>query len=163
VYAVNSGIIQSLFIKEGDTVQKNQVLAMISADNQKLNLDNASLNLEKSRENYQGQESLLGNIKNEMESMQKKLQLDSLNYFRQKLLWEQNIGSKTDLENKKLKYENAVDNLHLLKQKYRQASLDLKNSFLQSRNILKKEKLVLNDYTVRSKMNGIVYSLFKNE
>jgi multidrug efflux pump subunit AcrA (membrane-fusion protein) len=53
VYAVNSGIIQSLFIKEGDTVQKNQVLAMISADNQKLNLDNASLNLEKSRENYQ--------------------------------------------------------------------------------------------------------------
>ncbi len=163
VYATNSGIIQKILVKEGDTVTKSQLIAIISSDNQKIIMENAELSLEKSRENYQGKATLLSNIKNEMESMEKKLKLDSINFFRQKTLWDQHIGSKSDLETKQLKYEYSIDNLNLLKQKYIQATLDLKNTFLQSQNLVRKEKSNFNDYLITSRIDGRVYSLFKNE
>ncbi|MEZ5042640.1 MAG: efflux RND transporter periplasmic adaptor subunit [Saprospiraceae bacterium] len=163
VYAATPGILDHVFVKEGDTVTTGQLLAKITADHPQLNIENALLGVNLARENYSGQTTLLSSIADEIKSGEKQLKVDSLNYFRQQHLWEQQIGSKSELDNKKLKYELTLNNLEILRAKYRQTQLELKNGYEQSQNTLKKAQSSLSDYFIKARIDGTVYKLLKNE
>ena len=163
VYTAAPGILENIFVNEGDTVAEGQILAQITASDPKINIENATLSLELARENYKGKATILSSIADEITSNEKQLILDSLNYFRQKSLWEQNIGSKYELENKKLKYELTFNNLDVLRKKYQQTRLELENSYKQSQVALKKAESNFSDYFIKAKINGKIYSLLKNE
>ena len=163
IFSTTSGILDKVSVKEGDMVEAGQTLAQISTTNPKINVESALLSVDLTHENYQGQAAVLSGIAEEIKAVENTLELDSLNYFRQKKLWEQNIGSKFEMENKKLKYELDKNNLKALKKKYQQTNLELENSYKQSRTALKKAQSNFNDYFIKSKMNGRVYSLFKKE
>lgn len=163
VYASATGILDEIFIEEGDDVKKGQLLAKITEKNQAINIENALLSVDLARENYKGKSALLSTITEEIKSNEKQLLLDSLNYFRQKQLWSKNIGSKTELENKKLKYELTLDNLEVLRKKYDQTELELETSYKKTQNALKKEQSNLSDYLIKSKIDGKVYSKLKKE
>lgn len=163
LFSATSGILDKVYIKEGDFVKSNQILAQISATNPKINIESALLKVNLTHENYQGQATTLSSIAEEIKAVEKTIKIDSLNYFRQKKLWEQNIGSKFELENKKLKYELDLNNLKALKNKYQQTNLELENNYKQSQTALKKAQSNLKDYFIKAKMDGRIYSLFKNE
>lgn len=163
VFASVPGIIDALLVEEGDTVFNGQVIAKITSQLPEINRENAALRLELARENFKGKSTILASIADEIETAKKQLKIDSLNYSRQQRLWEQNIGSQSEYENRKLKYDMSRANLDLLKKKYRQTDLELENNYEQSKNILKQAETNLDDYIIQSRLDGKVYTLFKNE
>ncbi|MBT8221262.1 MAG: efflux RND transporter periplasmic adaptor subunit [Bacteroidia bacterium] len=162
-YAAAPGILEKVYIEEGDTIFENQRLALIQSDDSKINIDNAALGLEIAKEKFTGESNILKSINQEIEALIKQLELDSTNYFRQNQLWNQNIGSKSDLDNKKLKYELTQNNLTLKRKQYDQTRLDLENSYKKSQNDLKRARSNLIDFEIRSKINGRIYKLYKEE
>ena len=163
VYASASGILDEIYFEEGDVIKKDQILAKITESNLRLNIEDAMLNVELARENYRGKSALLSNLTEEINSNEMQLIVDSLNYFRQNELWKQSIGSKTELESKKLKYELTSNKLNVLRKKYNQTELELETSYKKSQNALKKAKTNLNDYFIKAKIDGTVYSKLKKE
>src|SRR5690606_37190292 len=84
---------------------------------------------------------------------------DSLMYFRQSNLWRQQIGSKTELEQKALAYENAKTAYFSSVVRYNDLRRQLKFNDAQSRQNVLISGSIAKDYIVRSRLDGILYSL----
>ena len=87
---------------------------------------------------------------------------DSINYYRQKNLWEQNIGSRAEFDAMKLKYELSRNKLNTLRNSYDRTRNELKTAVDQARNTYNSSLINTNDFTVESKINGTVYAIHKN-
>jgi len=163
VFASVPGILDTLFVEEGDTVSRGQVIAKIISELPEISRENAALRVELARENFRGKSTILASLAKEIETAKKQLQIDSLNFVRQKRLREQDIGSLSEFENFQLKYDLSKANLDLIRKKYKQTDIELKNNYEQSKNILKQAETSLQDHIIQSRMDGKVYSLFKNQ
>jgi len=163
VYPSVPGIVDTLLIAEGDSVVKGQLLARIVSESPELAKMNAQLNLDLATEKYKGQANTLATIEKEINLAKYQLRLDSLNYQRQKKLWDQNIGSQNDFENRKLKYDQSRNRLAVLQQQYNQTHTELENAYRQSQNALAQAESKLQDYLIQSRIEGKVYSIKKEE
>lgn len=163
VQTERSGVIETIYITEGDSVFEGQILAALRFENSELNLDKAKLNLDLNQSKLQGSSTLLASLKDEIQLAIQQASLDSINFIRQNELWSQNIGSLTDLENKKLKYQLSQNQVLALQKKYNQSKLELESAYLQSKNQLASAQVELNNYLIYSQINGQVYSLNKKE
>jgi multidrug efflux pump subunit AcrA (membrane-fusion protein) len=160
-HAIVSGILDENFVKEGDMVSKNQALIQIINNSPKLNTENAKFALELAKENYNGGAAILNSIKDEIKAATLTFKNDSINYFRQKNLWEQNIGSKAQYDTQKLNYELSSNNLKLLQNKYERTKNELSTAVKQAENNYQNSLITTKDFTVNSNMNGKVYALYK--
>lgn len=163
VYPSVAGILDSLQVDEGDVVNEGQVIARIVSQSPRIASENARLNLELAKSKYQGSATLLGTLEQEIELAKAQLHLDSVNFIRQKNLWNQNIGSQSEYENRKLKYEQGLKNLEVLKQRYDQTQIELRNNYRRSKNALEQAQTTLQDYSIRSRMKGKIYEILKEE
>jgi len=161
-YAAVGGILDQNLLEEGDVVRKGQPILQIINNAPKLNTENARLALQLARENYEGSATVLSGIQDEISAVKLTLKSDSINYFRQKNLWEQQIGSKIDFDNRKLAYELSQNRLLLLQNKYKRTKNELETQVRQAQNNFKTSQITTKDFTVTSKINGKVYALFKN-
>ena len=161
VYAAASGILDEVYVEEGDEVTKNKALFQIINNTPKLNRENAKFALELAKENYNGSAAVLSSIKDEIDAAKLSFKNDSVNYYRQKKLWEQHIGSKLQYDTKKLNYELALNKLKLLENKYNRTQNELATAVKQAQNNYNTASITNNDFTVTSRMNGKVYALFK--
>lgn len=160
--STQSGIIQEIFIKEGDQVKKGQSLFKIKATADSNNkLYNATVTLNEADENLSGNNSKLNSIEIEIQRIKKQNQIDSSNYTRRNRLWEQNIGSKNELENSLLAYQSSTSRLKVLLLDYQQARLNLTSQFEKARNQVKTEQTLLADLEITSQIDGVILSLFK--
>jgi len=162
VYAIVAGILDKNLVEEGAIISKNDALIQIINNTPKLNAQNAKLSLNLAIENYNGNAAILEGIKEEIIAAKLKYKNDSINYFRQKNLWEQNIGSKVDFDTKKLNYQLSSNNLLLLKSRYNRTENELKTAVKQAQNNYETSLIATKDYTVKSTINGKVYALYKN-
>ena len=162
VYAIVAGILDNNLVEEGALVSKNDPLLQIINNTPLLNTQNAKYSLDLARENYNGKAAILGGIKDEITAAILTYKNDSINFFRQKNLWEQNIGSKVDFDTKKLNYQLSENNLQLLQSKYYRTENELQTAVKQAQNNYKTSLIATKDFTVRSKINGKVYALYKN-
>lgn len=163
VQTERAGVIETIYISEGDSVFDGQILAALRFENPELNLDKAKLNLDLNQSKLQGSSTLLASLEDEIQIAIKQASLDSLNYMRQEELWSKNIGSLADLENKKLKYQLSQNQVLSLQKKYNQSKLELESAYLQSKNQLASAQVELSNYLIYSQINGQVYSLNKKE
>lgn len=161
VYAIVSGILDHNLVEEGDRVSKGEAIIQIINSAPKLNAENAKYTLNLANENYNGSAAILGSIKEEIIAANLRYKNDSINYYRQKNLWKQKIGSKIDYDSKKLKYELASNNLKLLQSKYDRTENELLNAVNQAQNNYQNALITTKDFTVKSKINGKVYALYK--
>ena len=161
VYAIVAGILDKNFVEEGDIVSKDDALVQVVNNTPKLNAQNAKLSLELARENYNGSAAILSGIKDEIIAANLKYKNDSVNYFRQKNLWEQNIGSKVEYDTKQLNYQLSSNNLQLLQSRYDRTKNELLTAVKQAQNNYQSSLLNTKDFTVKSTINGKVYALYK--
>jgi multidrug efflux pump subunit AcrA (membrane-fusion protein) len=161
VYAVVSGLLDANLVNEGDLVSKYDHLFQIINNTPKIKSENAELALNLARENLNGTAAILTSIVDEIESTILQYQNDSINYYRQKKLWNQHIGSKAEYDTKKLKYLLASNQLKGLKTKYSRTKTELQNALNQAQNNYRTASIAFNDFTVESKINGKVYALYK--
>ncbi|PIE49911.1 MAG: efflux transporter periplasmic adaptor subunit [Flavobacteriales bacterium] len=162
VYSVVSGIIDKVLVEEGQAVNRNNAIISIINNTPKLNTQNARLALQLAKENYSGNAAVLKGIADEIAAAKLKFENDSINYYRQKNLWEQNIGSKAEFDAKKLNLQLSKSNLQLLISKYNRAKNELQTSFKQAKNNYQTSLINTRDFTVKSMINGKVYAIYKN-
>nr|MDJ0646551.1 efflux transporter periplasmic adaptor subunit [Flavobacteriaceae bacterium] len=133
-YAIVGGILDQNLVEEGDIVFKETPLSQIINNTPKLNTENARLALELAQENYAGSAAILAGIEDEIRAATLKYTNDSINFFRQKNLWEQSIGSKVEYDTKELNFQLSSNNLELLKSKYNRTKNELQTALKQARN-----------------------------
>ncbi len=148
--------------EEGSLILKNEPLIQIINNAPKLNTYNAKLALELAKENYNGSAAILKSIKDEINAAKLKYSNDSINFYRQKNLWDQNIGSQIEFDTKKLNYQLSYNNLQTLQSKYKRTKHELETALKQATNNYQSSLINTKDFTVKSKINGKVYALYKN-
>lgn len=161
VFAGVNGVIDAVFIEEGQVVKKGQKLAQIVNLNPQLNTENARLNAQLAQANYTGSATILAGIMDDIQAAKLKLATDSLNFIRQERLWNKQIGSKLEYDNRKLTYDLAVNTLQALEKKYQRTEIELATKVKLAKNQLKASQVSKNDFVIYAKMDGMVYSLFK--
>lgn len=163
VFSTVNGILKQSFVKPGDTVQKGAPLFLLDDRASNLANENAKINLELSEENNKRNSDKLQELELAKEIAYNRFQLDSTVYIKQKHLWEQNIGTEIEFEQKKLAYQTSRSNYEITNSKYAQAKRQLAtDAKLASNNynITKKQQA---DYTIKSLMNGTVYDVLKEQ
>ncbi|KGL62492.1 efflux RND transporter periplasmic adaptor subunit [Polaribacter sp. Hel1_85] len=161
VYASVAGILEKNFVEEDQLIKKGATILQVVNNTPQLNTKNAKLSLELAKENFNGNAAVLNGIKDEIIAAKIKFSNDSINFVRQKNLWNQKIGSKVDFDTKKLNYELSSNNLQLLKNTYFRTESQLLTAVKQAENNYKSSLINTKDFTVKSKINGKVYALFK--
>ncbi len=160
-YAVVSGIVEQNLVQEGDLILRGDALVKIKNDAPELNLANARLSLEQARDDLMGRNNALSDLENQIETMRLQQKDDSLNFERQRRLWEQNIGTQTEFEKRRLAYQLSSNQLTNLRVSYRRLRQDLEIRYQQALNNYEVARVNTGDYTVRSKIDGKVYDLQK--
>ncbi|MCI2230050.1 efflux RND transporter periplasmic adaptor subunit [Polaribacter sp. MSW13] len=159
VYSLSNGLIKKVFVTEGMHVKKGDPIFQLDDKNLKLATENAKL--VSTASDYHTNADKLLDAQKAIELAKKKLHNDSLLFYRQKNLWSKNIGSKIEFEQKELNFENSKVNLNNIKTNYEVLKRELKLLSQQSKNNLKIAERLEDDFIVRSKLNGIVYKINK--
>lgn len=102
-------------------------------------------------------------LKKILPQLKKKLTNDSLLYHRQIKLWNNNIGSKVELEQKALNFENSKVALTTAKTNYQVLKRQLKLLSDQSKNSLKIAEILENDFIIKSELDGVIYKINKEK
>ena len=156
-----NGVIDEILVKEGDSVLVGTPLVSISNQAQKINTENAALAAKFA--DVQENRGRLTDAKNVIETTKSKFNLDSSIYARQKTLWGQQIGTRIDLEQKELNFENSRANYLSAIQKYKDLKRQIDFSAAQSKKNLEISSSLQQDYTLKSKTSGVIFSILKSK
>lgn len=163
VFPEASGKIIELRVEEGDLLEKGDKFATIEPIREQFDLEAARLQEELASERLKGQSSQLQIMKTEINKLIAQRSTDSVNYFRLKNLWDQNIGSKIDLDQARLKYEISSENLKAAKEQLNLTEKELENQLKQSRVNSRRTLSLLDNYDIFAEAKTRVYKLFKEQ
>ena len=107
VYPTATGAVLQLLVKEGDTVKAGQPLMRIDDRTSGAGERSAAAQVQLLERNAAENGPVLVPLKDAAEQARSKYLLDSTNYERQKNLWAQQIGSRTDLEQRELAFTTS--------------------------------------------------------
>ena len=161
VFSNVNGIIQNVFVSEGDTVKEGTPLLTISNETSKLNTENAKLAADFS--DYNANSAKLNELKVNIDLAKSKMQNDSLLLNRQKILWSQEVGSKIDLEQRELAFENSKTLYEASLLRYIDLKKQISFTSQQSKTNLQISRKNENDFTIKSEISGKVYILYKEK
>lgn len=159
VFPKNSGIISSLKIKEGDFVEKGQILFEIANPSAKLNIENAELNFENA--SIKSNQERLRDAVIAKDLAYQKLRTDSLLWRRQNALWQQQIGTKVDQEQRELAYHNSQTAFQSAEIRVSELRRQIKFAAEQSAKNVALAKSIASDFAVRAEVSGRIYSFSK--
>jgi HlyD family secretion protein len=158
--ATVNGIIEEIYVTEGQIVKKGTPILRISNDIQQLNKENAQLaatfaDFELNKGKIRDAEMMIEVSKN-------KMLLDSSLLSRQKALFSQEIGSKLELEQRELAFQNSKAAYLSAKLKLDDLNKQLKYSSTQAKKNLAISNTMEGDYILKSEIDGSVYELKKS-
>lgn len=161
LFSAVSGILEKVFIEEGQRVNRGDTLFQITNSNPELNARNARLALEKVEEDLYGSASPLKTLEQQIANAALKFENDSSLYYKQKTLWEQGIGSEVEFTNRQNAFEQSRNALTQAKIQLANTRASLRLNLEQARNNLSSALNNQRDFTVTSKQDGKVYQINK--
>jgi HlyD family secretion protein len=161
VYSTVNGIIKEILVKEGDLVKKGQPLLRIINKISLLQERNAELAAQYARLN--ANQEKLDDLRMAIDLAAKKVDNDYLLLQRQRRLWEQKIGTKVELEQRELAYNDAVNDHKSLQIKYNDLKKQLTLNARQAENNFAISSITVEDHVIKSEVNGKVYSILKEQ
>jgi multidrug efflux pump subunit AcrA (membrane-fusion protein) len=154
-----SGIIEEIYVQEGEEVEVGTPLLRVSNETQKFNLENAKLTA-----NFNDLANNQGKIL-EAEALAQtakaKLNLDSSLFARQKTLWAQQVGTRVEYEQKELNYQSAKANYISAIQRYKELKRQINYSAAQTKKNVQISSRQNEDFILKSKVKGTILSLLK--
>ncbi|WP_291400710.1 efflux RND transporter periplasmic adaptor subunit [Daejeonella sp.] len=160
-YSTVSGIIEEIYVTEGDSVKVGQPILRVSNEVQQLNLENARLNADFN--NLSANQGKLNDAEASIDFLSNKLKNDSLLFFRQKKLWEQSVGTKVELEQRELSFQNSKNAYHSALIRYNDLKRQLNFASSQAQKNLNISQSLAQDFILKSQMDGLVYNLTKSK
>ncbi|MBV8389268.1 MAG: efflux RND transporter periplasmic adaptor subunit [Mucilaginibacter sp.] len=161
VYALSPGTVIKKLVKEGDVIKKGQLLYVINNMAPEARLDAANVTYEKARENVSSGSRILSDLKLAMRNADIKYSNDSMQYFRLKNLWNQNIGTKSALDNAEMQYRISFNEKKSAREKYYSTINDLNITLKNAQSSMASARNDLNNYMIRAESNGTVYQMLK--
>ncbi|MEQ8686935.1 MAG: efflux RND transporter periplasmic adaptor subunit [Imperialibacter sp.] len=154
-----NGIVEDIFVAEGDKVTKGAPLLKISNKASLLNVRNAQLTAENAKLSENKQK--LDEAKMSLDFAKAKLANDSSLLARKQHLWKQDIGTRVELEQATLAYENAVVAYQSAKTRYDDLQRQLALNARQSSNNLQISSTLADEYIIKSEIDGRVFTISK--
>jgi len=161
VFSTVNGVIAEILVKEGDVVRRGNRIIKLVNTNALLNSENALLSA-----NYA---SILTNAEKLHELQintnfaKSKMDEDALLQQRQQNLWIQNIGTKNEFEQRQMAFQSSVLAYEAAKLRYTQLEKQISFQGKQSQNNLQMALAIKNDYTIKSDVDGKVYSILMKQ
>jgi HlyD family secretion protein len=152
-----AGIIQKIFVDDGDYVKKGQLLFKIDNQTQLINEENAALSA--SYYDLSSNQDKLEDARNAIQLAREKLKTDSSLYVRQLNLFNQNVISKVELEQKELAYQSSQNGLSNALIRYNDLKRQINFSAKQAKNNLALSSKSASDFEIRSDIDGRFYSV----
>ncbi len=160
-FATVNGIIENIVVVEGDLVKKGSPILSISNEAQRLNKENAELAAHFS--DFNANQGKLNEAKLMIDLSKNKMKNDSALFFRQRALWQEQVGTKVELEQRDLAYQNSKTAYFSSLVRYDDLKRQLDFTSSQSKkNLLISDKME-SDYTLKSEIDGIVYNINKSK
>ncbi|MBP6335393.1 MAG: efflux RND transporter periplasmic adaptor subunit [Bacteroidia bacterium] len=161
VFATVNGLIDKFYISEGDTIKSGEPILSISNESSKLGTENAKLAAEFADESTNTQK--LNESRLAIEFAQTKMKNDSLQMVRQRALWASNIGSQIELEQRELAFANSKTGYESALLRYNDLKKQINFTSKQSKKNLSISQVMEDDFLIKSKIDGIVYSVLKEK
>ena len=161
VYPMVNGIIKEMLVTEGSMVKQGDPLMRLSNVTARLNSENARIALDNTSQ--QANADKINQLKIDIEVAKAKLDNEASLLEKQKNLWNEGIGTRNDLDLRQLSYTNILN-------AYKAAQLrlsDLEKQILfqqkQSQKLVEISNTAAGDFTIKSDINGKVYSVYKEK
>ena len=154
-----NGTIKTIYVKEGDSVKKGMPILSITNDLQQLNTQNALLSARYA--DFSNNQGKLDDARNLISLQLRKMKNDSLLAKRQQNIWQNNVGTKVELEQRELTYEAAKVDYQSAIVKFNELKKQIDFSALQSKKNLQISQKLASDFTLKSEVDGILYHLYK--
>lgn len=161
VFSNANGLIKNILVKEGDMVSAGQPIISLVNETSKLSAENAELNAAYS--SIEANRDKLNDLRINIDLARVKMRNDSSLYERQKNLWSLQIGTKYQLDQAQLAYENSTTAYKSAVLRYNDLQRQINFAAQQSKKSAQISNTVLGDYTIKSKIAGRVYSISKEE
>jgi HlyD family secretion protein len=159
VYPTVNGTVTALLVKEGDTVKAGQPLLRIDDRNSSLGNRNAEAQLRLLEQNAKDSGPVLSQLKEGVDQARDKYAIDSTNYVRQRALWDQQIGSQNELDQRQLAFTTSKAAYNRARKALVETRDRLRTELELARNNLAISSAGNDDRTPRSLLDGIVYDL----
>jgi len=161
VFSNANGLIKKIMVKEGDMVAVGQPIISLVNEASKLSAENAELNAAYS--SIEANRDKLNDLRINIDLAKSKMRNDSSLYERQMNLWSQQIGTKYQLDQAQLAYENSTTAYKSAVLRYNDLQRQINFAAQQSKKTAQISNTFLGDYTIKSKIAGRVYSISKEE
>jgi HlyD family secretion protein len=154
-----SGIIEEIYVQEGQEVNVGTPLLRVSNETQQYNLDNAKLTA-----NFNDQTNNQGKLI-EAEAIvltsKAKLKLDSSLFSRQKALWAQQVGTRVAYEQAELTFQSSKANYISAQQRLTDLRRQINFSSAQTKKNVQISARQTADFILKSQVKGTVFNLLK--
>jgi multidrug efflux pump subunit AcrA (membrane-fusion protein) len=161
VYATINGLIQEVKVSKGDTVTAGDPLFVISNEVTRLNTENAKLAAELA--DYDSNINKLNELKINIDLARTRMMNDSMLLARQKKLWDNQIGTKVEMEQRELAFENSRTIYNSAILRYDDLKRQLEFASDQAKKSLKISQSQEDDLTIRSLIDGRIYAIFSEQ
>ncbi len=161
VYSTVSGNINKIFVTENDLVKIGTSILQVS--DKSISISRESAGLAADYASINANQEKLSEVKNSIALAQNKVTNDLSLFKRQENLWNAGIGTKVELEQRELAYKNSKNALSSAQLRYNDLQKQLQYNSKQAKNNLSASQTKEGDFTIKSEINGKVYSLAKVE
>lgn len=159
VYPLVTGQVMALLVKEGDTVKAGTPLVRIDDRSAGAGSRISAAQVRLLEQNARESGPVLVQLREALDQARDRFKLDSANYARQKALWAQQIGSRSELEQRELSFATS-----------KAAMIRAEKALVETRDRLRTElEVARNNATIssagsddrmpRSLIDGVVYDL----
>jgi HlyD family secretion protein len=161
VFATVNGLVQKILVEEGDAVKKGDPIMRIENQAAILNTESARISADYASEAANADK--LNELKINIDLARIKVQNDSGLLERQKNLWSQQIGTRYELEQRELAYQNSLTAYKGAVLRYNDLQRQIRFNAQQARKNLQISTTTAKDFTITSETNGKVYSILKEQ
>lgn len=161
VYSSVNGLVAQVFVTEGDMVKKGDPILRITNTTASLNVENAQLSADFTA--VAANQERLSELKINTDLAKSKMENDVLLLQRQRNLWNQQIGTRNELDQRELAYKSSATAYDAAKLRYAELQKQINYQSKQSQKNLQLSKTQVGDYTLKSETDGKIYSILKEK
>ncbi len=161
LYPTVNGVIESIFVTEGAFVKKGQKILKISNEIAQLSMENSAFQMNYNR--LENNKNKLKELQHSIEVAASKSKIDSAQFQKNKVLFENDIITSTELNNSELLSKNSKSTYYNLKMQLEDVKKQLQLNDQLSKTAYSQTKKTNSDYVLKSEISGEVFTLLKKK